>query len=76
MTGQEGELTGVGGGWNWEWKMGGILVSGLLHSLLIGAFLFLSLAMAAYVGEVAWAAVGCCAAAGLLVVSLVVYQLA
>ena len=56
--------------------MGGILVSGLLHLLLIGAFLFLSLAMVAYVGGIAWVAVGCCAAAGVLAVTLVAYQLA
>lgn len=62
--------------WSWRWELGGILVSALLHLLLIGAFLFLSLAMVAYVGVVGWIAVGCCTAAGLLVMSLVTYQLA
>jgi hypothetical protein len=55
------------------WGHMGILVSLVLYILIITAFMFLSLAMAAYVGAVGWVAVGCCALAGVaaLTVTLV-----
>jgi len=59
-----------------KWELGGIVVATLMHFLMIGGFLCLSLGMAAYVGVVGWTAVGFCAAAAVFVVSLVTFQVA
>lgn len=62
------------GGWAETWKWQGIVASTLLHALLIAAFMFLSLALVAYVGTVGWVAVGFCSFAGIFVVVLSVLQ--
>ena len=60
-------------GWK-RWNALGIVASTLMHLLIVTAFLFLSLALVAYVGTVAWVAVGFVTLAGLFVVSLSAVQ--
>lgn len=56
--------------WGRGWDNIGILVSVVLHLLLVTAFLFLSLALVAYVGTVGWVAVGFSAVAIMFVLAL------
>jgi hypothetical protein len=60
--------------WAGTWKWQGILASVALHTLLIAAFLFLSLALVAYVGAVGWVAVGFCGLAAVFVIVLSILQ--
>ncbi|KAK3689063.1 hypothetical protein B0T22DRAFT_440569 [Podospora appendiculata] len=60
--------------WEKSWDWVGIPASVLLHLLLVTAFLFLSMAMVAYVGAVGWVAVGCSSLAVVFVLGLSGYQ--
>ncbi|KAH7141039.1 hypothetical protein EDB81DRAFT_885731 [Dactylonectria macrodidyma] len=60
--------------WQRRWDRIGIISSVALHLLLVAAFLFLSLAMVAYVGIVGWVAVGFSRLAGVIALVLSAYQ--
>jgi hypothetical protein len=60
--------------WKKKWDSVGIVASVILHLLLVTAFLFLSLALVAYVGVVGWVAVGFSSLAGVFVSGLSAYQ--
>ncbi|KAF6801111.1 hypothetical protein CSOJ01_12010 [Colletotrichum sojae] len=62
------------GSWGKQWDGIGIFISAYLHVLLVTAFMFLSLALVAYVGTVGWVAVGLNSVASLFVVGLSIYQ--
>lgn len=57
-----------------RWNIIGLVASMLLHLLLVVAFLFMSLALAAYVGAVGWVATGFCSIATMFVMGLSVVQ--
>ncbi|EPS38930.1 hypothetical protein H072_7328 [Dactylellina haptotyla CBS 200.50] len=60
--------------WYKTWDVYGLIASAILHLLLVMAFLFLSVALVAYVGTVGWVAVGFSAGAGVFVLGLTAYQ--
>lgn len=60
--------------WHRGWDRIGIAASVMLHSLLVLAFLFLSLALVAYVGAIGWVAVGFSCLAGAFVCWLSIFQ--
>lgn len=60
--------------WHKSWDKIGIAASVLLHSLLVLAFLFLSLALVAYVGAIGWVGVGFSCLAGAFVCWLSIVQ--
>ncbi|KAK1765093.1 hypothetical protein QBC33DRAFT_545719 [Phialemonium atrogriseum] len=62
------------GAWVRKWDAFGIAASALLHLLIVMAFLFLSLALVAYVGVVGWIAVGFSSLALFFVAQLSIFQ--
>jgi hypothetical protein len=60
--------------WRHKWGVAGLVASSVLQLLIIGAFLFLSLTILAYVEVVGWFAVGFTSAAALGVLILLAVQ--
>lgn len=60
--------------WHRSWDKIGIAASVMLHSLLVLAFLFLSLALVAYVGAIGWVGVAFSCLAGAFVCWLSIFQ--
>jgi hypothetical protein len=60
--------------WNIRWKRLGLASSFVLQACILGAFMFLSLAVVAYTEGGGWTAVACTSAAGVLALGLLLWQ--
>lgn len=60
--------------WESKWEGWGLTASAVLYLLVIGGFLFLSLAVVAYVEVVGWIAVAFASIAGLVACSMLIQQ--